>query len=370
VKRFWRLVGTVVLAVVVVAPAAALATMLVIAPAQVKELERPPSPLVIGISEIAVDGAVNAKLTLELGPRPRVLANGATGRVTGVQVAAGDVLESGEVAYSIDGIDRLAFCSDEPFYRQLRSGDRGRDVVALKSLLVAEGINLDSDGDRYDWATGQAVKQLRTQLGDPRSSTTFEPELVVWLPAVSFEIGEVDLEIGVPAPPLGSPVLLGTFPLLAATVTANGDATLSPSLVGGPVLDSATGSQLGTLTSVDGVTNLSERYAGDLVAGGTAQGESGATRNDEQRVEIDVVVRFAKAEVRYVVPASAVVTDPSGSVTCVWLESNGGWVAQRVEIEAVDQPGTVGIIEWAQAISDKVLANPGEYLEQPTCPST
>jgi hypothetical protein len=57
--------------------------------------------------------------------------------VTALKVAAGDALNSGTVVGSVSGRPLIAFTTTLPFYRDLKVGDRGADVKALESGLVA-----------------------------------------------------------------------------------------------------------------------------------------------------------------------------------------------------------------------------------------
>ncbi len=99
------------------------------------------------------------------GYRPTTrLSAGAPGRVTGMAVVAGDVVESGAVLLAIDGRPVVAVSAEMPFWRNLSVGAVGSDVRQLQSVLSQAGHDVEESG-RFDEATRRALEAWQAEHG-------------------------------------------------------------------------------------------------------------------------------------------------------------------------------------------------------------
>lgn len=146
-----------------------------------------------------------------------------SGVVQAVPVEPRQILRSGDVVATIDGVDRIAFHSPTPFFRSLSRGDTGEDVRALNALL-ADGQFDHGDSDIYSWSTARGVREFAKTIGAP--SGPFSPEWVVFLPSSEVSIETVSLRTGAPAPLAGETVMESKRQLIAARLV---DAASAPS---------------------------------------------------------------------------------------------------------------------------------------------
>lgn len=117
---------------------------------------------------------------------------------------AGDRVGCGDVLYRVDDDPVLLLCGTVPAYRDLRVGDRGKDVRQLNRSL--RGV----DGNVFTATTAKALGRRALDLGD-----------AVVLPRPA-RIAKVAAELGEPARP-GAPVVEATS--TALEVQVNLDAT-------------------------------------------------------------------------------------------------------------------------------------------------
>lgn len=88
----------------------------------------------------------------------RELIGNATGTVTDDWSADG--LASGRRAYRVDDRSIVALNTATPLYRDLQTGDKGDDVLALNNELNRLGYNSVPDSNTYWWATSDGWRQL------------------------------------------------------------------------------------------------------------------------------------------------------------------------------------------------------------------
>jgi hypothetical protein len=133
-----------------------------------------------------------------------IFAPALTGVIEQVRMEPGSVISDLDRPLVVGGIERLAYRSSAPFERPLRSGDRGRDVSALNTMLAKLGLP-SSPGEAFTASTARGVEALRRQLGAPAwPEPVFDPSWVLFLPAEPFEVAEVGVLVGQPAPPPGT----------------------------------------------------------------------------------------------------------------------------------------------------------------------
>lgn len=172
-------------------------------------------------------------ITLAWSRPDAIFAATLTGAIEQVRMEPGSVINDLDRPLVVGGIERLAYRSAAPFDRPLRSGDRGRDVSALNTMLSKLGLP-SSPGETFTASTSQGVEALRRQLGAPAwPEPVFDPSWVLFLPTEPFEVAEVGVLVGQPAPPPGTQLAISRPRLrdavLRAKTAAAPESTFSPS---------------------------------------------------------------------------------------------------------------------------------------------
>jgi peptidoglycan hydrolase-like protein with peptidoglycan-binding domain len=95
------------------------------------------------------------------------LATGAgSGTVTSIDVASGDVVQPGDVLYSVDLRPVTVLRGDVPAFRQMSVGLKGADVRQLQEFLRDSGyLRVRSVGGSFGDATARAVAAWQRDLG-------------------------------------------------------------------------------------------------------------------------------------------------------------------------------------------------------------
>lgn len=275
-----------------------------------------------------------------------MLAPNWSGTVTGVYAMSGDILKTGDRVLSIDGVDRLAASSDQPFWRLLRRGDSGPDVESLQRLLSLMGYDVQPDGE-FDVSTKEAVQDLEAGLGVLKPSGVFDPAWILWLPVEPFLVTSVATVVSSPAPPPGSAVVVGPPPLEGVTFFDNQDQPLA--LEGSWVFTSG-----GVEYSlVDGALDSDSLDRLETATGPEVLSVSGRVR---ARAPTEVIE----------IPATAVTSSADGAL-CVWVPEPDGYAPRPVELGG----GRIAQVFVVSGLSpgDRVLVNPGEILKGQGCPS-
>jgi peptidoglycan hydrolase-like protein with peptidoglycan-binding domain len=112
---------------------------------------------------------------------------------------AGDELDCGDALYRVDDRPVLLLCGTVPAYRELRSGDAGRDVRQLNRSLHRLGYDADpGDGD-FTWRTQEALAKLQHDKG-LEATGALAVDAAVVLPG-PVRIAKVSAELGGSAGP-------------------------------------------------------------------------------------------------------------------------------------------------------------------------
>ena len=131
----------------------------------------------------------------------------------------GDKVDCGDVLYRVDDDPVLLLCGTVPAYRDLHSGDAGKDVRQLNRNLHTLGYDadagIDPDDNDFTWKTEQALKELQHDKGFDATGALDLGD-AVFLPE-SVRIAKVTGELGGSARP-GAPVLQATSDTLEVQV--------------------------------------------------------------------------------------------------------------------------------------------------------
>ena len=110
----------------------------------------------------------------------------------------GDKVDCGDVLYRVDDRPVLLLCGTLPAYRDLHSGDEGKDVRQLNRNLRALDYDTAAGGD-FTWKTERALKALQHDKGSDETGELDVGDAVV-LPR-SVRIAKVTGELGGSARP-------------------------------------------------------------------------------------------------------------------------------------------------------------------------
>lgn len=270
--------------------------------------------------------------------------------ITDVYIAPGSTVDSGDPIVAVDGVTRLAIHSDAPFFRALHEGDRGNDVVGLRTVLSALDLGPLGDSGTFDAELLRAVRSLAEMIGVSNSRIlAFDPTWFVWLPSPSFDVAEVLVEIGLPPPGAGSRIA-SEAPILADVVVSSFD---------GQTLEGVWTLQFGR---IEVRTTLTAGVPDD--AGLAALQNLLTFEGDTQTIHAAVAISEADRE-RIEIPASAVTTSSDG-ILCVWVQESTRFSPVRVEVSG----GRVGTAEVASGLSpgDAILVNPTGLIDLSECP--
>lgn len=319
----------VALGLVVVASVAA-AAALGLRQASPEGLE-PDQNRIVTTAAAVVTPETNVQVSVQLGDATSLRAPQWEGLVTAVSVAPGQTLDEGDVVVKVGQLNRIAVSTDEPFFRQLASGDTGLDVEQLRAVLIRLGfLDPELTTGRYDVAVGRAVAQLRFSLGgpEPRNNATssFDPAWLVHLgPGGSLDgvdIASVALRVGQPAPAAGTEIVTFVAPIETVTV-----ADVTAGTIGvNPVQTIEIG---GVRTGLDGNRAEVTPAIADAVAALLRQEEAAPSDQsdgaDQPAVPIEVPATLATTWPTDVVqiPLTAVVTRTDGSSCVVAFSSTG-----------------------------------------------
>ncbi|KFI51617.1 hypothetical protein [Bifidobacterium biavatii] len=116
----------------------------------------------------------------------RDLIGNATGTVTGDWSSEG--LTSGRTAMKVNDRYIVALSTATPLYRNLKTGDKGDDVLALNDELNRLGYNSAPGSNIFWWATSDGLRQLMNDNGN-NSDGTLSISDILWIPAASVRVG-------------------------------------------------------------------------------------------------------------------------------------------------------------------------------------
>lgn len=120
---------------------------------------------------------------------------GSAGTVTEVVTNVPTTTAAGEVLLRIDERPVFAVAGAVPFYRDLQSGDVGRDVEQLHRFLADAGHAVGREARRFDATTSASVRQWRRDVGllDGRRVELGTLVAVGELPASLLVMPEIEL---------------------------------------------------------------------------------------------------------------------------------------------------------------------------------
>ncbi|UJP09309.1 hypothetical protein L2X99_12810 [Microbacterium sp. KUDC0406] len=281
------------------------------------------------------DSVVREQLGLSLtwSPPPAIVAPAWDGVVQAVYVKVGDVISSGSSLTKIQGVDRIAYGSREPFTRPLEVGMEGADVAELNSLLESRGLR-HASAARFTWETRIGVREFAKSIGAGESVAVFDPSWLVYLPR-SVTVNELALVVGAPAPAAGQHLVEPKAEVSSAAVvdveTAKGllQSEEGTTIAVVPVPEGAEVELAGEPLTLD-----DKRTA---IASASLKTVQSHVSNEAKATIIDTI---AKSPTNlWVLPSTSVYVDSQGT-TCVTVKRDSRVSGLRVDIRGVQQTST------------------------------
>jgi len=320
-------------------------------------LDPEPAAVLAPVESATIDYAADGVLTAVISDGPALPATGLSGTVTAVGVTAGGHLRMGDVAYAVDRVPVVAYSGSAVIFRPILLGTSGPDVVVAQELLSAllPEVELEADGV-VGPSTLSAVRQYERSWGASPTGV-LQPGWFVYLPSDPFEVSDVSVRVGSPAPARGEPVVTGRATLGQISVTSSsvGPPGAYEFMVQGRAI-AVTRDESGAWTVND------PAQAAQVVL---AQG------GDAHDVTLDGKMRLVDGEAGQAVPGAAIITDGTGA-TCVFLMGSGEISAGELLSVTVLGSDTTGRAQLAPSLpgDGRVLVNPVQVLGDAICPSS
>jgi len=140
--------------------------------------EAAPSPVqMYTVADGAVGSSAAYTATVTWPTRPLGVFAG-QGTVTGVAVASGQTVDSGDVLWSVDLRPVVVARGDVPSFRDIALGMSGADVRQLQELLVVRGHLRATVTDRFTATVEAAVKRWQKELGVEQTGAVMAADVV------------------------------------------------------------------------------------------------------------------------------------------------------------------------------------------------
>lgn len=289
---------------------------------------------------LASDGAVQATVTLRVASW-RTGTVGRNGVVTSIATGVDDVLEGGEVLFTLDDAPIVAFVGSAPLVRELGTGAQGEDVKRLQEFLLEHAdmdvTDLEING-RLGSTTARAVREFRQERG-MSDSTSIGPGDLVWIGDSQFIVRSTEFTVGARLS-TDDPVLIGPPLTIERVIDARDLDDDSEWLL-----------EIGEISvPIKANLSLSDQHARQLL---DTVGEMEA---------VPAVIRFAQPITVTEIPATAVWT--SSGVACVFA----GDSHDPVEVDVLDVAFGQARVEARESdrFPDRVVVNP-EVLDEHDC---
>lgn len=211
----WARLGLYGVVLIGAVAAASAATALVLTPAVPPTLARGGEVGSVPVTMQEFDDPRRVELVVTPGAEIS-LESPRAGKVTRWSCAQGSTLVSGRSYAAIDGESLVNLSTSIPLWRDLATGDRGDDVVALQTELQRLGFDVQADG-----VLGSASITAFTRLlgDDDRGAQSIGVDRIVWQPAPEVQSTGCETRLGV-AIGLGDPLVGIASPPVAARVAS------------------------------------------------------------------------------------------------------------------------------------------------------
>ncbi|ACZ30611.1 Peptidoglycan-binding domain 1 protein [Xylanimonas cellulosilytica DSM 15894] len=122
------------------------------------------SPATVAVTEMTVGRSLPLAVSATWHPEPFGVG-AAAGTLTSLDIADGDVVDAGDVLYTVDLRPVVAAVGAVPAFRDLGAGTVGEDVRQIQQLLHDTGFLVADPTGRFGPATTAAVRAWQRSLG-------------------------------------------------------------------------------------------------------------------------------------------------------------------------------------------------------------
>ncbi len=293
-------------------------------------------PLIGAVGSAERDDRVNATVKVVTAESFAVTTQSA-GVITALGIAPGAALVDGQAALEVNGLPVTAYVAPAPLYRDIARGLEGKDVATAQRLLRTLGYLATVDG-KAGPLTAKAITRFNKDHGRSANGEVLWLDSLLWVPADSGPPVKVSVRVGTTLSP-GNELY----------TTSVGYDTLSVDAKAADTDRVLTVGQM-SVTLPAGATSVTD--SADIAV-------IGAVLNDV--TSRSAFLALSTPRVVGTIPASALVTDPTGA-TCFFSDAEGPGttvVATDGSFGTVDvDPGLVGT---------SVLVNPRDVREDLAC---
>jgi peptidoglycan hydrolase-like protein with peptidoglycan-binding domain len=302
---------------------------------------------------VSLDGTLTYRARSDGSPYSAI--NQASGTYTELPYE-GDKVDCGDVFYRVDDDPVLLLCGTVPAYRDLDSGDEGKDVRQLNWNLHKLGYDADPDDNGFTWKTEKALELLQDDKGFDETGA-LDVDDAVFLPE-SARISKVTGELGGSARP-GAQVAQATSDMLEVQVdleaSQQGEVKVGDrAQITLPGNESVKGKvdRLGRVAQVpDGQNN--NVGAATIPAYISLDNPKQASGLDRAPVQVDVTTKGVKSALN--VPVTAIVGNSGGGFAVEVVGDGGRRELVAVELGLFDTTNGRVEVEGELAEGDQVV---------------
>lgn len=122
------------------------------------------------------------------------------GTITGFDLVVGTPVEPGTKAMEVDGVPRMAYSGETPFFRDLHVGDVGKDVLTLTEFLRDLGfLSGEEPGSLFSQAASVALSTFQSEVNLTPDGVLRKEEFI-YIPRDFGEVVSVQVSPGDPVP--------------------------------------------------------------------------------------------------------------------------------------------------------------------------
>lgn len=268
----------------------------------------------------------------------------ASGVVTTLGIGPGSEVSTGTVVATVNDANVVAYVSDSPLYRDIMRGTSGRDVATAQTLLTTLGFYGGAADGKAGLGTERAIVAFNKANGYGDKNTVLSLASLAWVGPAPVTVAEPSIALGDSVSP-GDELFSTTTSLaaIAVTETASIPRDAEVNLVVADI-EVAYSVGSGRVTEPDAVAAIA-----------TALGTM---------TEGVAVVRLVQPQLVGTVPATAIMSDPTGA-TCLFPDVTGA----PVLVEPLG--GTLGTVDLDASLAGQpVLINPREVRSDLRCSPT
>ncbi|MDD7542562.1 MAG: hypothetical protein SPK50_02115 [Mobiluncus porci] len=312
----------------------------------------PEVPRETKIGSQVVDLSQTVAVKVKLGSSTSIKAN-RSGTITSWAVRTGENVSMGQRIFDINEIPIFAQVGGIPFYRDLKLGDEGNDVVSLHHLLCAESCpqGVSPDSSTFSSSTQLALEGFLRRHGINASSRAWSMKNTVYFPGSSAVLDTVLQEPGATVVE-GDEVAKAVSGITEAQLVNPDDET--PLVLGEAEMVLSAGDRAMQITQ-----NISPTQLDELTTLLTGAKSEGTVTQQESRLD-DTGILFhglslkAKQSNTYAVIPGTSLYLLDGSHGCIFLYDKGKVEVQLVE-EYAKLPGKLNQIGIDSSFTDKIV---------------